>query len=294
MKLIIVTIALIIGFGSGYSQENTGDGKKSKTKEAPKLAKNTFDNVILINNQTTEVLRKNALQMVIQHRFGRMDRGFKPDNSFDLFGIFGPSNIRVGFNFGITDRLMVGIGGTKNNNLYNLQWKYQILRQTKTAGMPVSVAYYGNTAINITKSNDFTTFSERLSYFHQILIARKFNRKLSIQIAPSVAHFNIVDSTRFQDISHDNFSLGISGKYAFGAQTAVIFEYTQPFTISESIGTKPDLCIGIEIATGGHSFQIFISTANSIINQRNLVYNNRDFMKGEIQLGFNILRRWNF
>lgn len=294
MKLIIVTIALIIGFGSGYSQENTEDGKKSKTKEAPKLAKNTFDNVILINYQTTEVLRKNALQMVIQHRFGRMDRGFQPDNSFDLFGIFGPSNIRVGFNFGITDRLMVGIGGTKNNNLYNLQWKYQILRQTKTAGMPVSVAYYGNTAINITKSNDFTTLSERLSYFHQILIARKFNRKLSLQIAPSVAHFNIVDSTRFQDISHDNFSLGISGKYAIGAQTAVIFEYTQPFTISESIGTKPDLGLGIELATGGHSFQLFIGTANSIINQRNLVYNNRDFTKGEIQLGFNILRRWNF
>ncbi len=294
MKLILVAIAIIIGISSGFSQENPEDSKTTKPKESPKLIKDSFEDIILINNQTSEVLRKHTLQIEIQHRFGRIDQGFQEGNNFDLFGIFGSSNIRLGFNFGLTDRIMIGIGGTKNNNLYNVQWKYKLFRQAETKGMPVSVTYYGNAAINISSNPDFLTVSKRLSYFHQILISRKFNKKLSLQIAPSIAHFNLVDSTRYQDISHDNFSICFSGRYKFTALSSVIIEYTQPITISESVGTKPDLGMGIEIGTRSHTFQIFVGTANAIINQYNVVYNSLDFTKGEIHLGFNIMRRWNF
>jgi len=294
MKLFLVAITIMIGFSSGFSQENPEDSKTTKPKESPILIKDSFEDIILINNQTSEVLRKHTLQMEIQHRFGSINQGFQEDATFDFFGIFGPSNIRLGFNFGLTDRLMVGIGGTKNNNLYNVQWKYKLLRQAETKGMPVTVTYYGNIAINISKNSDFITFSNRLSYFHQILISRKFNKKLSLQIAPSISHFNIIDTTRYQDISHDNFSICFSGRYKFAALTSLIIEYTQPFTISESVGTKPDLGIGVEIGTRSHTFQIFVGTANAIINQYNVVYNNQDFTKGEVHLGFNIMRRWNF
>ena len=176
MKLILVAIAIIIGISSGFSQENPEDSKTTKPKESPKLIKDSFEDIILINNQTSEVLRKHTLQIEIQHRFGRIDQGFQEGNNFDLFGIFGSSNIRLGFNFGLTDRIMIGIGGTKNNNLYNVQWKYKLFRQAESKGMPVSVTYYGNAAINISSNPDFLTVSKRLSYFHQILISRKFNK----------------------------------------------------------------------------------------------------------------------
>ena len=92
----------------------------------------------------------------------------------------------------------------------------------------------------------------------------------------------------------NNFSVCFSGKYKFAAVASFIFEYAQPLTISESIGTKPDLGVGIEIATRSHAFQLFVGTANAIINQRNVVYNYQDFTMGEVHLGFNITRRWNF
>ncbi len=82
--------------------------------------------------------------------------------------------------------------------------------------------------------------------------------------------------------------------YKFAAVASFIFEYAQPLTISESVGTKPDLGVGIEIATRSHAFQLFVGTANAIINQRNVVYNYLDFTKAEMHLGFNITRRWNF
>lgn len=294
MKLILVVFAIMIGFNSGFSQESPEYPDTIKTKESTELVKDSFEEIILINNQTSEVLRKHTLQMVIQHRFGSVKQGFQEGANFDLLGIFGSSNIGLGINFGLSERLMLGVGGTKNNNLYYVQWKYKIFGQRETRGMPVTITYYGNAAINVSANSEFVTFSNRLSYFHQILISRKFGRNLSLQIAPSYSHFNLVDSTRFQDISHDNFSVCISGRYKFAALSAIIFEYTQPLTISESVGTKPDLGIGFEIGTRSHAFQLFISTANAIINQRNVVYNNLDFTKGEVNLGFNITRRWNF
>lgn len=294
MKHILVAIAIIFSFSSGFSQDIPEKSKTSIPKESPKLVRTSFEEIILINNQTSEVLRKNTLQMEIQHRFGKIDQGFQEGNNFDLFGIFGSSNIRVGFNFGLTDRLTIGIGGTKNNSLYNIQWKYKLFRQTETKEMPVSVTYYGNTAINISVNPDFITVPKRLSYFHQIIISRKFTNKLSLQIAPSLAYFNLVDSTRYQDISHTNLSVCLSGRYKFSALASFIFEYTQPFTISESVGTKPDLGVGIEIATRSHAFQLFVGTASAIITQRNVVYNYQDFTMGEVHLGFNITRRWNF
>lgn len=294
-KFILLATVLIIGFSSGFSQENSEKSKATKPKkEAPKLIKDAFADIILINNQTSEVLRKNTLQMEIQHRFGRMNQGFKVGNNFDLFGIFGPSNIRFGFNYGFTDRLTVGLGATKNYSLYNVQWKYKIFSQTETNGMPVSVTYFGNAAINISNNADFSTVSNRLSYFNQILISRKFNKKLSLQIAPSLSHFNIVDLGRYEDISHYNLGVSFSGRYKFSAQSSFIFEYSHPLTVSESVDTKPDLGIGIEFATRSHAFQVFVSTANAIINQRNVVYNTMDFTKGDMQIGFNIIRRWNF
>jgi len=163
MKLFLVAITIMIGFSSGFSQENPEDSKTTKPKESPKLIKDSFEDIILINNQTTEVLRKHTLQMEIQHRFGSIDQGMQEETTFDLLGIFGSSNIRLGFNFGLTDRLMVGIGGTKNNNLYNAQWKYKIFRQAEAKGMPVTVTYYGNIAINISKNPDFITPSN--TYF---------------------------------------------------------------------------------------------------------------------------------
>lgn len=294
-KFILLATILIIGFSSGFSQENSEKSKATKPeKEAPKLIKNAFADIILINNQTTEGLRKNTLQMEIQHRFGKIDQGFRLGNNFDLLGIFGPSNIRLGINYGLTDKLTVGIGATKNNSLYNVQWKYKIFQQTETNKMPVSVTYYGNAAINISVNSDFSTVSNRLSYFNQLLISRKFNKQLTLQIGPSVSHFNIIDLDRFPDISHYNFGVLFSGRYKFSAQSSFIFEYSHPLTISESVGTKPDLGFGVEIATRTHTFQLFVSTANAMINQRNVVYNNLDFTKGDMQFGFNIIRRWNF
>ena len=293
VNLGIVTVFLLIG-GPVFCQDTAGNKEAEQQKKEVKLIKNTFEDGLLINNQTIEVLRKNTLQFEIQHRFGRIDKGFEEGQNFDLFGILGTSNIRIGLSYGISDKITLGIGGTKNFGLYNLQWKYKILSQAETGGMPVSLAYFGNFVTNTTSSDYFKRTIDRFSFFHQIIIARKFTKKLSLQIAASVSHYNIIDTVSYSDMKHDNFSICFGGRYNISAQGAILFEYTHPLTVSDILGTKPDLGIGFEISTRSHVFQLFIGTANGIINQRNVVFNTNDFTKGEMGIGFNITRNWNF
>ncbi len=279
-----LVLALVITASATYAQ----DKQTEKPKKETKPVKNTFEATTLINNQTIEVLKKKTLQLVIQHRFGNMDEGIS-----DLFGIFGPANIRIGLNYGITQRLMVGIGGTKSNHMYNLQWKYKLLRQTKSGSMPLTLTYYGDAEIN-TSEDTSKTFSNRIAYFHQLLIGRKFGKKLALQLAPSITHYNLIDTISYGDIQHDNININLSGRFNFSPQSSLIFEYNLPLTASEDLGTKPDLGIGVEISTGGHAFQLFLTTASGINNSTNTVYNTNDFTQGEMMLGFNISRKWRF
>lgn len=282
---IIFLCALCGGGVRAFAQETS---EQDTTPSAPQPVKKTFDNAVLIDNQTVKNFNKNSLGFVIQHRFGIIE------NSDDLYGIFAPANIRLGLNYGITSRLSAGLGVTKNKRLYDLQWKYSILNQTKPAGMPVSVAYFGNIYRSALPKSSFVNqdssyvASNRFTYFHQLMIAKKFNDHLSLQVAGSFSHLNLVDTLQKNDI------MGVSfiGRYKFSKQSSVQFEFDYPITLHSDNPQKPNLGIGYEVSTGGHQFQIFICTADAISYPEIMAFNRNDFTKKQILLGFNISRMW--
>src|ERR1039458_8051545 len=150
MKNIIKKCLLLIFLipGTIYAQ-NATDSNAVAEKAVAKPVKNTFENAVVINNQTVEGEHAKNLDFVIQHRFGVVD------NATDFWGFFAPSNIRLGLTYGITDRFSVGAGVTKNNYLVDLNWKYIFLKQTKGGEMPVTVAYYGNASRSMLGQDNF-------------------------------------------------------------------------------------------------------------------------------------------
>jgi len=165
--------------------------------------------------------------------------------------------------------------------------------------MPVTVSYFGNMAIDLQKEEVFgaaETFKQihRLSYFSEIIVARKINEMFSVQVAPSLAYFNSVpqytDSTGYKNLNI-GFSVGARANL-FGAHS-VILEYDQLLTKQNiDVQPKPNLAFGWEINTATHTFQIFATNFNQIINQRNLLYNTNDFTKGKYLIGFNVTVRF--
>ena len=169
--------------------------------------------------------------------------------------------------------------------------------------MPVSITFFGNAVMDTRKKDAntvFVTTSDRFSFFDQIIIARKFNDNVSIQVAPSLSHFN--DLLGYLDVNgnvkpilkNDNFSISASGKFKVADGMSLIANYDQPLTQNPANNPHPNLSFGIEMRTSGHDFEVFFGNYSSLMPQNNNVYNQNDYKKGQFLIGFNISRLWNF
>ena len=231
-----------------------------------------------------------SLEFVIQHRFGKLN-----SNTFDLIGLYAPSNIRLGLNYTLTDYLQIGIGSTKTNKIQDINWKWRILQQTRSGNIPVALTYYGNVEISVREKESFGqdyAFLQRLSYFHQLIIGHRFGHRLSLQLLTEYSHFNQIDTIAYKGLKHDNLAVSLDGRFKVRPQLNIIFSGDKQLTTPEEI--KPNVSLGIEIVTSSHAFQIFVGTYNKISPQDNLTFNTNDFTSKDILLGFNITRLWNF
>lgn len=291
-KILLFTFLILPLFS--FSQENAEDSVVEKVIEKPERP--AFESSTLVDNQTNVLFNKNTLEVMMQHRFGPIDG----ENS--LLGIYGSSNIRIGLSYSILDWVTVGYGITKRNIMSDFSLKAGILRQTRSGSIPLSLTYYGNIAID-GRSGDaasagvFLTRQDRYSYFHQLIIAKRFSPNLSLQLAPSLSHYNAVDF----GYENDRFSIAFGGRYKVSPQTAIIVDYSQPITKFEDDPdtglsyNNPGISFGVEFSTSSHVFQIFLTNYNGINPQQNYMRNTNDFFSNSGALiGFNITRRYNF
>jgi len=276
--LIVLFAFLMLPLVANSQEEET-------KKEKEKLERDAFDSSFIIDNPTNILLSKNALEVVMSHRFGTVNGGTN-----DMVGFWAPSNIRIGFAYGIHERLTIGYGTTKFNRLQDFNWKVALLRQTRSNSMPVSVSYYGNFTIDARTKENFNLIQDRYSYFNQLIIAKRFSPNFSAQIAPSVSHYNVVDNT----MRNDMVAISFGGRYKISPQTAITVDYSQPITEFMKDNTHPGVSVGFEFSTSAHAFQLFATNYNGIVSQKNYMFNNNDFFNGDILIGFNITRIYNF
>lgn len=290
-KLFILTVVIFtFSVNAAFSQDSTA---KAKPSNEPKEL--TFESGVLFDQQTVQMQPAKSLEMLIFHRFASIENGIT-----DLYGIYGAANILVGANYYITNRIMVGFNTVKFHKLQNFQYKVKLLSETQSGSIPVSVVWYGNAVID---GRDKTTFgmdykfSSRMSFFNELMIAKKFNDHFSMQIAPSFTHYNRVDTLS----DHDKFGLSVTARYKISSQGSFVIGYDQPFyikSLSEHLDlpfkSKPNLTFGFEIATFTHVFHIFLGTANGMLPQENMMWNANDYNKMKFIVGFNLTRLWNF
>ena len=284
-KILLLTLFVLPL--SVFSQEQVND--TIKVKEKP--ARPAFESSFLIDNPTNVLFSKNTLEVVMAHRFGELN-----DDENNLGGMYGSSNIRIAVAYGIHDRLTIGFGTTKNKNYQDFNWKASILQQTRSNKMPFSVTYYGNFAIDARSKNRglFRNTQDRYSYFNQLIIARRFNPNLSMQIAPSVSHYNTVKTT----MRNDMVAIAYGARYKISPNTSVIVDYSQPLTTMKADNPNPGISFGVEFGTSAHTFAIFATNYWGIVPQENYMFNNKatglEGDSGQYLIGFNITRNYNF
>lgn len=245
----------------------------------------TFKTTRIANAHSIENLGKGILDFRVNHRFGRLNEGAK-----EFFGLDNATT-RIGFDYGLTDWLMIGSGRSTFMKEYDGFLKARLLRQKDKGGMPLSVSYVGAMSIqtmdvSVPAGTEYY-FTNRIAYLNQLLIARKFNSWLSLQLMPTHIHYNLVD---FRTEKNDVFAIGFGGRLKVSKRIAITGEYYYVPDDYKRRGSKNSLTFGIDIETGGHVFQLMFSNSTGVSERAVIGQTTGLWDKGDIHFGFNISR----
>ena len=242
-----------------------------------------FKGIKIVNFESTKLVGAKQLQFIIAHRFGNLSDGI--DNFIGL----DDATARIQFVYGVNDWLNLGVSRSGFNKTYDASAKYRLVRQ-KEGASPVTVVGYHLFTINTDLDADLfpnLSFTDRLGFANQVLISRKFNDWLSLQVIPTYFH----DNTVIED-NQDNaqFALGIGGRFKLTKRLAFIGDYGIHLNRVDNSVFNNSLALGLEIETGGHVFQLHVSNSRAIFANGFLGQARGDFGDGTIFLGFNISR----
>jgi hypothetical protein len=304
-SLLIIGSGLFINAAAQDSLQVTAETQSVSAAAArPKFTKATFKSTRIINMQSVEMVSKGTLQFMISHHFGYVwnkDLGSPRlfnKNLSQLFGFnSGIAHTYLSLDYSPLNCLNIGAAATGSSKFEG--WvKIKLLRQqTGARNIPVTVVLFSQVALDASPRavGDFTW--NKFSFMHQLLIARKFSDKFSLQLMPTVIHFNLVP----YGINNSNYvySMGIGGKYKLSSKKSVTFEYARQLNMYQNLLDKsgniyqyaPDLLsIGIEFDTGGHLFQFFVGNTLNSTNIDQLARNTSKIGDGKFALGFTINR----
>ena len=290
---IITGLFLIILSGNVQSQDLDAL-LNAETKPAVDFATATFKSTRIINGHSVEQMKKNQLEFRISHRFGTLNNG-----PYGLFGL-DQSVIHFSLEYGLKDWLMVGAGRGSTNKTYDGFAKVRLLRQSSGEKfMPVHLSYFTSLELITLKfparpAGTSNYFSSRLAYVSQLLIARKFNQNLSVQITPTYIHRNLVKTDLDQN---DIFALGGGARYKLSKRLSVNAEYFYTYNPNAKFldpRTYNACSVGVDIETGGHVFQIMLTNSQGMREGSFIPQTTGNWLDGDIHLGFNISRVFAF
>lgn len=255
------------------------------TQQEVEYTEQTFKGTRLVNGQSVETKGEGELEFIFAHRFGPVNGGL-----YELFGL-DQAYVRLGLEYGITDRLGVGLGRNSVDKTMDGYVRYKILRQSAGAQtMPVTVTGFANVAYKASpqKSDAPNTSTEdRLSYTTQLLIARKFTPALSLQLMPTLVHKNTVDQNLE---NNDQVALGVGGRLKVSRSVALTTEYYHRFGVPDANPHHNLLGFGIDIETGGHVFQLVMTNTRGLTERAWLTETTGQWGEGDIHFGFNVTR----
>ena len=253
----------------------------------------TFKSNRIINGHSIENTAPGVLDFKIAHRFTPLRQGF-----YDFFGLDN-ANVRIGFDYGLTPRLMIGIGRGGREKIIDGFAKFKILRQsTGQVNMPVTLSYLLDGQIKTLKFSDTerdNKFESRLYYTHQLLLARKFSERLSLQLMPTLVHRNLVPTAGDKN---DVLALGAGGRLKITKRMAINAEYYYVPEGQISQAYASSLSVGLEIETGGHVFSMHFTNSEDMTykgfitetDEEWFFQNDENRLLSGIRFGFNISR----
>jgi len=242
-----------------------------------------FKGLKIVNFESTKMISKKQLYFVVSHRFGSIKTGIG-----DFFGL-DQAVTRLNFIYGISDGVNIGLSRSSFQRTYETSLKLRLLRQKKN-GSPFTLVLFNSMLLNGSLDKDVLPglkFEHKLGYSVQALISSKLNKNLSLQIAPTFFHDNLV---ALDEQENSQFAMGIGGRHKLTKRWSVNVDYGLHFNRASNSPFKNALSIGFDLETGGHVFQLHFTNAQPMNVNTFLGQATGDWSEGDIFFGFNLSR----
>ncbi|GAC1370109.1 MAG: DUF5777 family beta-barrel protein [Hymenobacter sp.] len=285
----LLLAVLVAGAGPARAQVDLLHDLERQTADSTRreAVAATFKGTHIINSQSVETPGRGTLAFLIQHRFGTLNSG-----AYEFFGL-DQAVLRLGFEYGLTDRLAVGVGRSSQEKTFDGFVKYRALRQsTGVRAVPVSVTLFASSAITTLRFNDPAverSTASRVDYAYQVLIARKVSPGLSVQLMPTLVHRNYVATPAMQN---DVYALGAGLRQKLTKRVALTADYFYLFPGPTARTYQNALGLGFDIETGGHVFQLHVTNAKGMTEKFFVPQTDGNFFKGDIYFGFTVARNF--
>lgn len=257
-------------------------GDEHPPKEFVKYA---FKSTRVITGHSIEQVAGGVLDFRILHRFGRLNGG-----AYEAYG-FDQATTRLGLDYGLTDRWMIGLGRSNYKKELDAFMKYKLLWQSTGEGsLPLSILLVtGVTKDGLEWSDPDRNnyYTSRLAFFNQIIFGRKFSEAFSLQIMPSMVHRNLVPT---KEDSHDIYSVGVASRLKLSKRIALTAEYFYNLPDQLDPDKTNPLSLGFDIETGGHVFQLHFTNALGLNERALITETSGHWGDGDVHFGFNISR----
>ena len=246
----------------------------------------SFKSTLVVNLESIENTHAGVLDFKVMHRFGPVNEGF-----YEFFGL-DQASTRLGFKYGLTDRIELGLGRSTFNKNFDGSIKWRILWQSTGAKkMPLSLSFYTLASYKSIKydENDPREIYkvDKFNYTFQFLLARKFSERITVQLVPSLVHRNYVETSAEES---DVFSLGFGGRVKLTNRLSLNLEYYYSFPNQLADKFTNPLSIGLDLETGGHVFQLLFTNSLGMVADASITETTGKWGEGDIRFGFNISR----
>ncbi len=296
-KLYFIFIFLFIAFQSVKAQDSLLAALKKEATSIGQKQFATFKSTRLINAQTSETTSAGSLDFRVAHRFGDFlsYHGSSEGGFHTFYGLDDPNfDIRIAFEYGITDRLMVGISRSKQDENLEGLVKFRLLEQRIDGKIPVSITLFASTAYTPKLDSLLSSLptADRFTHTAQVIIARKFSSTLSLEVIPSLVHRNLI-TNRFD--KNEIYSIGGGGRWKLTKSFNLIADYFYNFRTPAMDGLYyAPLGAGVEIETGGHVFSLMFTNAQYIIEPEFIANTTQSWAQNGWKFCFNISRTFSF
>lgn len=254
----------------------------------------TFKSPHIVLSHSTETQKKHDLDLRIRHHFG--DIGGKFGGAHTLYGLDVATDLFIGLDYGVSEKLTIGFGRSKHDELYDLYVKQKLLQQKTNGGMPFNLTLLAQVGLIARKpfaSTEFDTYSKRLSYFIQPIISRKFSSRISAQVMPALL---IRAASADVDDPENLFMIGFAGRIKLTKRLSFVADYSLVNGLSRpndlAVKYYNPLGVGLEIETGGHIFSLNFMNAEYILENSFIANTQKSWGNGGVRFGFTISRNF--